>query len=211
MDRYVLNAIKYDSFKKSVMALELDDDEKKRVEEEFSLFESRGWESYIPLISKILGGVRDDDSLFSEVCSIGGSAYDSYALRKLNTPDNDIKGMLSNKKGRDILFNDTLRLNFALHYPHNDFTISNLIKLVRIIERSMGGQYCTEMFSKRIRPGKDEDYLSLINEETLIVSPFPIPRGELSLISYETKDSDTEEAEILRKYLLIKIRTVFYK
>ena len=212
MDSRILNSILYEEFKERVSALELEDEEKKRIESEFELFESREWERYIPILSKILSDVRNESSLFSEVCGIGGSAYDSYALRKLNTPDKDLKGMLSNKKGRDILFNDTLRLNFSLHFPHNDFTISNLIKLVRIIDRSIGGMhFYVKMFSNRIRPGKDKDYLSLIDEETFVVSLFPIPSNDLSLILYETKDSKMKEAEILRKYLLIKIRTIFYK
>lgn len=184
----------YEEFKNRVLEVCRSAEETKRVQEEFALFEQRGWEKYVVLAADIIAKVetRIKPIIF------GGSCWDSYAIRKAVDPHYDWSGLLQDKKSHDILFNDALRLDYSVVWAFDDWLVRDLIKLDSVLNEclAISGLHVKEVITKN----------EATKEERMIISFSPIPEEDIALIAHETRQSTPEEADNLRKYLIIIIK-----
>ena len=165
------------------------EEEKARIKEEDKLFEDRGWKKYIFAIGKYFSEERQFPSDF-----FGGSVRDSYLLYKVSFPDTVNSTLLNDKEAKSILFNDALRVR---------------IKYIKVMSWSKG---ILEEFQRKLDSMSSElglkykEKLIQNNEERIIVSSTDIPTEDFDLINNEKKDSNYEENDILRKYLIIVLK-----
>ena len=168
------------------------EEEKARIMEEDDLFEKRGWKKYIFAIGKYFSEERQFPSDF-----FGGSARDSYLLYKVSFPNKVNSTLLNDKEAKSILFNDALRVR---------------IKYIKVMSWSKG---ILEEFQRKLDSMSSElglkykEKLIQNNEERIIVSSTDIPTEDFDLINNEKKDSNYEENDILRKYLIIVLK-IYY-
>ena len=168
------------------------EEEKARIKEEDKLFEDRGWKKYIFAIGKYFSEERQFPSDF-----FGGSARDSYLLYKVSFPNKVNSTLLNDKEAKSILFNDALRVR---------------IKYIKVMSWSKG---ILEEFQRKLDSMSSElglkykEKLIQNNEERIIVSSTDIPTEDFDLINNEKKDSNYEENDILRKYLIIVLK-IYY-
>lgn len=201
----------YSGFKSEVESMCTRPAELERVRNEFKLFEERGWQKYIVVLARIMRGIEEDGFLFDEICTELGSARNSYALRKFRRGETDVNGLLGSRKGEEILFNDALRLTFSIHSPHDDFNVRSEINLDNILDpivRQSGLFYKQKLLRNDNNPDCGH---RMYQEELLVLSTASIPDEDVSLIVNETKESSEEEAERLRKYLIIRVRVIWYE
>ena len=168
------------------------EEEKTRIKEEDKLFEKRGWKKYILFI----GNCFSEDRQF-DWNAYSGSARDSYLLYKVSFPDKINSTLLIRKRAKEILFNDALRVNIK-----HVFIESYLIKKREEFHRKLDSM-SSELGLKYKR------ILIQNNEERIIVSSTDIPTEDFDLINNEKKDSNYEENDILRKYLIIVLK-IYY-
>ena len=168
------------------------EEEKARINEEDKLFEKRGWKKYIFAIGKHFSKDRRFPSNF-----FGGSARDSYLLYKVSFPDRVNSTLLKDVEAKSILFNDALRVR---------------IKYINVMGLSKG---VLEEFQRKLDSMSSElglkykEKLIQNNEERIIVSNTDIPTEDFDLINNEKKESNYEENDVLRKYLIIVLE-IFY-
>ena len=168
------------------------EEEKARIKEEDKLFEDRGWKKYIFAIGKYFSEERQFPSDF-----FGGSARDSYMLYKVSFPNKVNSTLLNDKEAKSILFNDALRVR---------------IKYIKVMSWSKG---ILEEFQRKLDSMSSElglkykEKLIQNNEERIIVSNTDIPTEDFDLINNEKKDSNYEENDVLRKYLIIVLK-IYY-
>ena len=168
------------------------EEEKARIKEEDKLFEDRGWKKYIFAIGKYFSEERQFPSDF-----FGGSARDSYLLYKVSFPNKVNSTLLNDKEAKSILFNDALRVR---------------IKYIKVMSWSKG---ILEEFQRKLDSMSSElglkykEKLIQNNEERIIVSNTDIPTEDFDLINNEKKDSNYEENDVLRKYLIIVLK-IYY-
>ena len=192
-------------FRETVDALCTTDREKKRVEKEFVLFEERGWEKYILLMAEIMKAMNARP----EFCLEGGSACDSYALGKYRTGETGELRLLLNEKGRQILFNDALRMNYVLNEPSEQM-MENVGKLDDVLDPVV---LSSGLFkAQRLYEDTTNDPLIAGRMvEFLVLSTKPIDEDDMDLIVNETRNSTPGEAERLREYLIVRIRADFLR
>ena len=168
------------------------EEEKARIKEEDKLFEYRGWKKYIFAIGKYFSEERQFPSDF-----FGGSARDSYMLYKVSFPNKVNSTLLNDKEAKSILFNDALRVR---------------IKYINVMGLSKG---VLEEFQRKLDSMSSElglkykEKLIQNNEERIIVSNTDIPTEDFDLINNEKKESNYEENDVLRKYLIIVLE-IYY-
>lgn len=164
-------------------------DEYDRVFEEINLIGSRGWEPFILLLSEVLTKKR------SWPIDLSGSDMDSYLLYLADGENNGCKNIdkLNNQKSRDIFFNDALRLNLNIVCAFQDILDTETLNLVNDINS------IAESLNLTVHK-MDETGLWLAISKT-----GEIPDKDVEMIKNEKAESSPKEAEILRKYLLIKI------
>ena len=201
----------YSEFKSTVESMCTKPAELERVRKEFKLFEERGWQKYIVVLSKVVRGVQKDGFLFNEICTELGSARNSYALRKFRGGETDVNGLLGSRKGEEILFNDALRLTFSIHSPHDDFNVRSEINLDNILDPivKQSGLFYQQKILRNEKPADTSH--SRLQEELLVLSTAPISEEDFSLIVNETRESTDDEAARLRKYLIIKVKVTWYE
>ena len=192
-------------FRETVDALCTTDREKKRVEKEFVLFEERGWEKYILLMAEIMKAMNARP----EFCLEGGSVCDSYALGKYRTGETGELRLLLNEKGRQILFNDALRMNYVLNEP-GELMMENVGKLDDVLDPAV---LSSGLFkAQRLYEDTTNDPLIAGRMlEFLVLSTKPIDEDDMDLIVNETRNSTPGEAERLREYLIVRIRADFLR
>ena len=161
-----------------------------RVFEEINLIGSRGWEPFILLLLEVLTKKR------SWPIELSGSAMDSYLLYLADGENNGCKNIdkLNNQKSRDIFFNDALRLNLNIVCAFQDILDTETLNLLNDINS------IAESLNLTVHK-MDETGLWLAISKT-----GEIPDKDVEMIKNEKAESSPKEAEILRKYLLIKIR-----
>ena len=165
------------------------EEEKARIKEEDKLFEDRGWKKYIFAIGKYF-----PDGMQYPCDFFGGSVRDSYLLYKVSFPNKVNSTLLNDKEAKSILFNDALRVR---------------IKYIKVMSWSKG---ILEEFQRKLDSMSSElglkykEKLIQNNEERIIVSSTDIPTEDFDLINNEKKDSNYEENDILRKYLIIVLK-----
>ena len=165
-------------------------DEYDRVFDEVSLIAQRGWEPFILLLSEVMTRKR---SWPIELC---GSAMDSYLLYLAAGENNDDRkniDKLNYQKSRDIFFNDALRLNLNIVCAFQDILDTETLNLLNDINS------IAESLNLIVHK-MDETGLWLAISKT-----GEIPDKDVEMIKNEKAESSPIEAEILRKYLLIKI------
>ena len=168
------------------------EEEKARIKEEDKLFEKRGWKKYIFAIGKYFSEERQFPSDF-----FGGSARDSYLLYKVSFPDTVNTTLLTNEEAKSILFNDALRVR--IRYIH-----------VKSLSKGVLEEFQRKLDSMSLELGlKYKRILIQNNEERIIVSNTDIPTEDFDLINNEKKESNYEENDVLRKYLIIVLE-IFY-
>ena len=160
-----------------------------RVFEEINLIGSRGWEPFILLLLEVLTKKR------SWPIELSGSAMDSYLLYLADGENNGCKNIdkLNNQKSRDIFFNDALRLNLNIVCAFQDILDTETLNLLNDINS------IAESLNLTVHK-MDETGLWLAISKT-----GEIPDKDVEMIKNEKAESSPKEAEILRKYLLIKI------
>lgn len=167
-------------------------EEKARIKEEYELFKKRGWEKYIFAIGKHFSEERQFPS---DV--FGGSARDSYLLYKVSFPDKVNSTLLKDEEAKSILFNDALRVR--IKYIH-----------VKSLSKGVLEEFQRKLDSMSSELGlKYKRILIQNNEERIIVSNTDIPTEDSDLINNEKKESNYEENDVLRKYLIIVLE-IFY-
>ena len=168
------------------------EEEKARIKEEDKLFEDRGWKKYILFIGNCFSEDRKADwNAYS------GSARDSYLLYKVSFPDKVNSTLLKDEEAKSILFNDALRVR--IKYIH-----------VKSLSKGVLEEFQRKLDSMSSELGlKYKEKLIQNNEERIIVSSTDIPTEDFDLINNEKKDSNYEENDILRKYLIIVLK-IYY-
>ncbi len=196
---------RWKEFRESVDALCTTEREKKRVGKEFALFEERGWENYILLMKDIMKAMNPESGL----CVQGGSVCDSYALEKYRTGETGELRLLLNEKGRQILFNDALRMNYVLENPDSLMMekIRNLDDVLDPIVLSSGLFKAQRLYEDTT----NDPAVARRMVEFLVLSNEPIDEDDMDLIANETRNSTPEEAGRLREYLIVKIRADFLR
>lgn len=165
--------------------------ERKRINEELELFSNRKWEDYILFASNLISEIAGSDIPIVK----GLSACDSYLVKKsscLNMVDSDL---LNSSYSREILFNDTLRLEIDACNPWGDHD-STAIFANNAIEsciKESGLYYCEQLLQNKNGIGK----------ELIIISKEPITEADKEIIISEKKTSTEEEKTVLYKYLLL--------
>lgn len=165
-------------------------DEYDRVFDEVSLIAQRGWEPFILLLSEVITKMR------SWPIELSGPAMDSYLLYLAtgeNSDDRKNIDKLNYQKSRDIFFNDALRLNLNIVCAFQDILDTETLNLLNDINS------IAESLNLIVHK-MDETGLWLAISKT-----GEIPDKDVEMIKNEKADSSPREAEILRKYLLIKI------
>ena len=195
---------KWNQFRCEIEALSLTPKEKNRIDAEFTLFEERGWERYILLLSEIMKALKEKGVTG---VSKGGSAWDSYVLGKLCIEKSDeLKKLLSDEKGRRILFNDALRMNWNVSLLFNEFTLRGIIELDAVLDplvKESGLQMKQTVQEVHSSGRRDNGRRTFV--EYVVLSVKSIPEEDMFLILNEKRESSPEEADRLRKYLIIKV------
>ncbi len=201
----------YSDFKNHLYEICTSQEERKRIDEEFELFERRGWQKYIVILSKIITGLEKDDVLqfdLARTCHEGGSSYDSYVLRKFRGENADVlRNLLTDNRSRGYLFNDALRLMFSIHSFDKNMNIKSIQHLDAILDpivKESGLHYAQNLKSGPYPWAKE------CNVELLVLSESKIPEEDFELIVNETRRSTPEEADRLRKYLIVKFSVVWH-
>ncbi len=198
---------KWTEFRREVEALSTSEKERKRIADEFALFEERGWEKYVLLLAAVMKA-SGNRPYFGE----GGSACDSCVLDKCRKGNDGGRKLLSDRRGREILFNDALRLTYHIEWPHNDYTDDSVKKLDSILDpivRTSGLFVTQKLFS--YSPVEGCDNLKRRRVEYIVLSDTPLGDEDFALILNERRESTAEEAERLRKYLIIRVTVDWYK
>lgn len=174
------------------------EDEADRVFDEITLIGERGWEPFILLLSGVMTQKRD------WLIELSGSALDSYLLYlATNSVIGDDGGMiyarknndkLNDQNGRDILFNDALRFNVDLVSAIPYVVDTEVSKLLECIHST------AERLGLAVHKLDETGLWLAVSKEK------EIPDSDIATIKNEKTESILEEAMILRKYLLIKIR-----
>ena len=196
----------YSGFKSEVESMCTKPAELERVRNEFKLFEERGWQKYIVVLSKIMRAIRNSGYSGTE----GGSARDSYALR-MYSHSPGYEGLIGNRRGEEILFNDALRMNYKIEEAHMHMNRTQIRTLDRILDpivRDSGLQVRQKITKDRMTNGVN---FKGFQEELIVLSDEPIPDEDFNLILNETEESSECEAERLRKYLIVKLNVDWWE
>ena len=170
----------------------MNEEEADRVFDEIALFGDRGWEPFILLLSEVMTQKRDWP------IEMAGSAKDSYLLYLATASDIEDGGKnhdkLNDQKGRDILFNDALRFNVNIISAFPDVVDSEENNILECIRST------AEKLNLTVRKLDETDLWLAIGKGK------EIPDSDVETIKNEKPESTPKEADILRKYLLIKIK-----
>lgn len=200
------------------------EEEASRVSEEIDLFISRGWEKYVLLIVNTIRKLQNCRFYFPYYL---GSAMDSYAVMLLTTDKRNpisCRDFLKNERKRGILFNDALRFTIlfhklklqeiSFHFNSLDLLMNEMqppsfgILLNNTIEsyiRQFGLVYSEHLLKGRHpcqhKTGGSPDTM----DNLVIVSKDQVRKDDERWILSETRAVREGEAEILQKYLLLKV------
>ena len=173
-------------------------DEYDRVFDEITLIGTRGWEPFILLLSEVMnqkgswpiemsGSALDSYILYLATNSVIGDDGEKTCARKNNDKLND-------QKGRGFFFNDALRLNVDVISAMPDVVdteVGNLLDCIRSKAERLDLTVCNlDETGLWLAVGKGKE----------------IPDSDVETLKNEKTESTNEEAEILHKYLLIRIR-----
>ena len=200
----------YSELKNAVAQMRLGPTESQRVRREFELFEKRGWQNYIVLLAKIMRETRERYYTPDSGSYEGGSACDSYVLRKIRNTSCDFSGFLGSRKCEEILFNDALRMIYIISEPHGEMSYCFTKELDRVIDpivKGSGLHYQQRITKKGPLP---EKHWKEMIEETLVLSNDPIDNEDFELIVNEPIDSSPSENDRLRRFLIIKVVVGLY-
>lgn len=193
----------FEEFKGEALCRCRSEEESRRVNEEIELFVSRGWEKYVLLA---LNTIRElQECGFDFPYEMAGSALDSFAIWLLTTDRKKEQGFLKNERRKGILFNDALRLSVCIHKmfakEHPEFAV----RLNSILESNLRelGLIYTEHLVKGRNPlpmGSPET-----EDDLIIVANDKIPASDEEWVMTETRKVREGEAEILHKYLILRV------
>ena len=189
---------KWAEFRETVESLCSTEREKKRVEEEFTLFEERGREKYILLMANIMKEVNVR-------CTLRGCVSAFYALEKYRTGDKTVQfPLILDGQGSRTLFNDALRMNFVLEHTSESRLRDEIRRLDDVLDPIV---LSSGLFKdQRLYEDMTDDPLVINRKvEFLILSTEPIDEDDMDLIVNETGKITPEEAERLGKYIVVKI------
>ncbi len=195
---------KWQQLKRDIEALPRTTKEKKRIDAEFKLFEERGWEKYILFLCEVMKALKKKGVAGAEN---GGSACDSYVLGKLSMErDKELKDLFSNERACQILFNDALRMNWNILWPHDEYTEKSIRELDALLDPLVkkSGLHVAQNIQK-VYPQRRGDNGRITVVEHIVLSTASIPDEDMYLILHEKRESSPEEAARLRKYLIIKV------
>ena len=189
---------KWAEFRETVESLCSTEREKKRVEEEFILFEERGREKYILLMADIMKEVNMR-------CTLRGCVSASYALEKYRTGDKTVQfPLILDGQGSRTLFNDALRINYVLEHTSESRLRDEIRRLDDVLDPIV---LSSGLFKdQRLYEDMTDDPLVINRKvEFLVLSSRPIDEDDMDLIVNEPGKITPEEAERLGKYIVVKI------
>lgn len=189
---------KWAEFRETVESLCTTEMEKKRVEEEFILFEERGREKYILLMADIMKEVNMR-------CTLRGCVSASHALEKYRTGDKTVQfPLIPDGTGSRTLFNDALRMNFVFGHTSESRLRDEIRRLDDVLDPIV---LSSGLFKdQRLYEDMTDDPLVINRKvEFLVLSSRPIDEDDMDLIVNETGKIPPEEAERLGKYIVVKI------
>ncbi len=199
---------RWEDFKSEVKALALPGEERKRVNQELSLFERRGWEEYILLLSDVLEAVDGN----RPGCGEGGSALSSLALSLYSRGGRDRARILSDEKGRKELFEGSLTVEWNIWWVKNRFTQQTVDALESLVLPVIGasGLHTVQKYVEN-SPVKGKEQFEKENVEHLIVSTSTVPYSDYVLITDEGVKRSEEEDERVKNYLVFKLTVDWFR
>ncbi len=182
----------YNEVYKTVFKHGNNSEEYDRVFDEVTLIGTRGWEPFILLLSEVITQKRDMP------VELSGSALDSCLLCLATTSvigdaGREDDGKLKNPKSLDSLFDDALRLNIDIVSALSDVVDSEVSEILDCIRST------AKLLNLTIH-SIDETGLWLA-----IGKGKEISDSDVEILKNEKPESTKKEAEILHKYLLIRI------
>lgn len=93
------------------------------------------------------------------------------------------------------------------HDEHNVKSLEHLDAIFDPIVKESGLYYAQKILKNGASP---LSYITAFQEELLVLSETPIPNADIELIATETRNSTEEEANRLRKYLIVKFSVTRY-
>ena len=199
---------RWEDFKRDVKALSLPGEERKRVNQELSLFERRGWEEYILLLSDVLKAVDDNHP----GCGEGGSALSSLALSLYSRGGKGAAEILSDEKGRASLFGGNLTMNWNIWWAKNKYTQQTVDSLESLVLPVIGvsGLHTVQKYVE-YSPVKGKEQLEKENVEYLIVSTSSVPYSDYVLITDDGVERSEEDDERLKNYLVFRFTVDWFR
>ena len=199
---------RWEDFKRDVKALSLPGEERKRVNQELSLFERRGWEEYILLLSDVLKAVDDNHP----GCGEGGSALSSLALSLYSRGGRNAEDILSDEKGRASLFGGNLTMEWNIWWPKNRYTQQTVDSLESLALPVIGasGLHTVQKYVE-YSPVKGKEQLEKENVEYLIVSTSSVPYSDYILITDDGVKRSEEDDERLKNYLVFRFTVDWFR
>ena len=193
----------FEEFKSEALRKCCSKEDTKRVLAEIKLFSARGWEKYVLLLVNTIDDLQMCD--FDFPYEMVGSSLDSFAIWLLTSDSRNGGRFPGSKRKRGILFNDALRLSVCIHKmfakEHPEFA-HELNSCLEKNFRELGLVY-SEHFVKGSNPlpmGSPET-----DDDLIIVSKDKIPESDEEYIMTETREVREGEAEILHKYLILRV------
>lgn len=182
--------MEYSEFKRKAESLCTGEDEKKCIAAEFALFEERGWEKYVVLLSKILGSIKRVKHMH-----FSGSYKNSYTLSKVLCPEWSSPDCTAGGE----LFSDGLSFcSLAIWNPSAFWITRGIRKNDEIIRKAVDS---SGLFVKRVVRQSDGDII-----ETTVVSTAPVPDEDVKTATKSPVSCTPEEKEKMKKYLIITMR-----
>ena len=187
-------------FRETVESLCTTEREKERIEAEFSLFEKRGWEKYILILSTVRKAFPETAPQAFE----GGSACGSYALEKyIQESEEEDPDLLSGKSGPGIL-NGESRLDWTVIGPASCDEPRKGIGMLSCIIRRSGLQLENRHYAfYRTNPGENREKASC-----LIFSTDSVACPDVIRILNERRAGSKEVKEILDRYDSLKVSAI---
>ena len=180
----------YPEFRRKAENVCVKEDEKKRIAAEFAVFEERGWEKYVVLLTEILGRIASVKHVHPS-----GSYKDSYAIAKVVNPAGDI----SCRQEDGELFPSGLSFcSLAIWRPVEFWITGKIRKNDEIIRNAVDSP---GLYVRRAEGKAERDRI-----ETTVVSTVPVPDEDVKTAVKSHDDFTPEEKERMKKYLIITVR-----
>ena len=193
----------FEEFKNEALKRCRSEEETKRVLEEIELFSARRWEKFVLMVVNTIRGLQECG--FDFPYELAGSALDSFAIWLLTTDRKKKEGFLKNKRRKEILFNDALRLSVCIHKmfakEHPEFAV----QLNNILEsnfKELGLVYSEHLVKGRnpLQIGSPDT-----EDDLIIVSNDKVLGSDEEWVMTETREIREGEIEILHKYLILRV------